>query len=175
MAKVNPDATPIEQRDPHAAWWTEHHRLAAEHENRYVICGEEANEKTERRYRRLAVLEDLLRNTPVTTFEGARVQLMALDLAIEDGLEHDDLMGVLSNLNSFMDDIEGALERHQLKEQVQRWCWEERVPSAPTRADDPATGRRTRDLARCSPRRTARRRGRHNQSETQAKRGENRV
>jgi hypothetical protein len=137
MKKMTANAIAIEPRDPHPAWWIEHQRLAAEHRDRYLIRGEDASEEAERRYRRLGELEALLRNTPVTTFEGARVQLMALDLAIEDRIEHDDLKELLSNLNSFMNDIESALERHQLKEQAQRWCWEVRVPSRPSWADHP--------------------------------------
>lgn len=139
MNKMNTNGTTIDPRDPHAAWWIEHQRLAAEHEHRYLIRAEEANEEDERRFRRLGELEHLLRNTPVTTFEGYRVQLMALNLGIEDGLGHDDLKGVLGNLSSFMSDIERALERHQLKEQAQRWCWEVRVPSEPPGRITPAS------------------------------------
>jgi hypothetical protein len=62
---------------------------------------------------------------------------MALALAIQDGLGHDDIKAVLGNLNSFINDIERALERHQLKEQVQRWCWEVRIPSEPPWVDHP--------------------------------------
>jgi hypothetical protein len=131
MDKTNMNDAAIEPRDPHAASWMEHQRLAAEHHNRYLVRAEEANADDERRYRRLDELEDLLRNTPVTTFEGSRIQLMVLALAIEDGLRHDDLKGVLGNLSCFMNDIERALERHQLKEQAQRWCWEARVPNEP--------------------------------------------
>jgi hypothetical protein len=69
MNKTDTNATTIETQDPHAAWWTEHQRLAAEHDNRYLVRGEEADAEAERGYRRLAELEDLLRNTPVKTFE----------------------------------------------------------------------------------------------------------
>jgi hypothetical protein len=139
MDKMNTNGATTNPRDPHAAWWIEHQRLAAEHDHRYLIRAEEANEEDERRYRRLGELEELLRNTPVTTFEGYRVQLMALDLGIEDGLGHDDLKGVLGNLNSFVSDIERALERHHLKEQAQHWCWEVRVPSEPPGRITPAS------------------------------------
>jgi hypothetical protein len=137
MAKIKTSGAAIEPRDPHAAWWTEHQRLAVEHENRYLIRGEEADEEHERQYGRLGELEGLLRNTSVTTFEGSRVQLMALSLGIEDGLEYGDLKGALTSLGGFIIDIERALERHELKEQAQRWCWEMREPSAPIWADHP--------------------------------------
>jgi hypothetical protein len=150
MDKTNTNDAAIEPRDPHAAWWMEHQRLAAEHHNRYLVRAEEANADDERRYRRLDELEDLLRNTPVTTFEGSRIQLMVLALAIEDGLRHDDLKGVLGNLSCFMNDIERALERHQLKEQAQRWCWKRGSRMSPHGPVTPArrpTRKRSRALS----------------------------
>jgi hypothetical protein len=82
-------------------------------------------------------LEDLLLNTQATTFEGAKVQLQTLHLGIEDGRDIEDLNGALLNLRNFISEIEHALERHGLKGQAQRWCWEKRVPSAPVWKDHP--------------------------------------
>jgi hypothetical protein len=127
----------IEPPDPHAAWWLERQRLAADHERRYLICEQDADDEHERRFRRLDELEHLIRNTSVTTFEGFRVQLRALSSAIEDGLDHDDLKEALSSLDDFVGDLERALERQGLKEQAQRWCREMRGPSAPASGDHP--------------------------------------
>jgi hypothetical protein len=67
------------------------------------------------------------------------VQLQALRLGLEDGLDSDDLDGALLNLRRFVGSIEAALDRHGLKKEVERWCWETRVPTAPVWKDHPGT------------------------------------
>jgi hypothetical protein len=58
-------------------------------------------------------------------------------LGIDDGRDIEDLDRALRNFRSFISEIEHALERHGLKEQAQRWCWESRVPGARIWADHP--------------------------------------
>ena len=50
-------------------------------------------------------------------------------MGIEDGLDYDDLKQAVHDVDRFLCDIEHALERHGLKEQVLRWSGNTTCPA----------------------------------------------
>lgn len=127
--------TDSKPRDPHAMWWVEHQHLLVDIDNDYLIRGVDIeDEEDERKSKRLSELEHLLLGTEVTTFNGAKAVLTMVEFAIDRGM---DVGQALLILQRFYGSIEHALERHGLEEQMQRWFWEENIPSAPVWRDHP--------------------------------------
>jgi hypothetical protein len=130
----------VEPRDPHAMWWVDYQRKHVEYNNSHLILGEEDTE--EENDRKWGELSELMKNvlaTSATTFEGFGVQLDVLQKeAASYGADDPHIANAFRSLRCFVLDIEAALERRELKQEIERAAWSKRCYSAPAWKGHPA-------------------------------------